>query len=122
MNNDNAILKQCLAQPVELLRLIDLASNAIVSKTIIDRPAGTITLFAFDRGQRLSEHTSPFDAVVQILEGKALITIGTASMEISAGQLIVMPAGVPHALAAVEPFKMMLIMVRGQSDARQTDR
>jgi len=112
------IIEECLGRASDLVGLVDYAKDAIVSKTILDRPAGTITLFAFDQGQRLSEHTSSYDAVVQVLEGQASITIGPRQSMVSAGQVIVMPAGVPHAVEASQRFKMLLTMIKGRSDAR----
>jgi quercetin dioxygenase-like cupin family protein len=84
----------------------------VVSRTLIDRKIGTITLFAFDDGQGLSEHTAPYDAFVQIVEGAADITIAGTDHRVSAGQMIIMPANQPHALRAVGPFKMLLVMIR----------
>jgi quercetin dioxygenase-like cupin family protein len=110
--NGSTVLESCLAKPAVLAELIDYAKDAIVSKTIIDKPVGTITLFAFDRGQKLSEHTAPYDAVVQVLDGSAALTIGGKSITVCAGQLIIMPANVPHEVAAQEKFKMLLTMIR----------
>jgi quercetin dioxygenase-like cupin family protein len=107
-----SILQACLGKGQKLAELIAYSQDAVVSKTILDKPAGTITLFAFDRGQKLSEHTAPYDAVVQILDGQALLTIGGKSVQVSAGQIIIMPANVPHAVAAEERFKMLLTMIR----------
>ncbi len=112
MNEKKSVLESCPAKPATLAELIDYADGSIVSKTLIDKPVGTITLFAFDKGQKLSEHTAPYDAVVQIIDGSADITIGGKLETICAGQLIVMPANIPHAVAAKEKFKMMLIMIR----------
>lgn len=95
-----------------LIELVEYAPDSIVSKAILDKPAGTITLFAFDQGQKLSEHTAPYDAVVQILDGKARLTIGGEDVEAVAGQIIIMPANVPHAVYADEKFKMLLTMIR----------
>ena len=106
------ILEACLGQPQDLAEFVSYGSDAVISKTLLDKPAGTLTLFAFDAGQGLSEHTSPYDAVVQVLDGKAIITINGHDIEVTAGQLMVMPANVPHALAAKEPFKMLLTMIR----------
>lgn len=92
--------------------LIDYATDSVVSKTLIDTTAGTITLFAFDKSQGLSEHTAPFDAVVQIIDGEAAITIGGNTANVTEGQMIIMPANIPHALKAVTRFKMMLTMIR----------
>ncbi len=106
------ILESCLAKPAALAELVDYADDSIVSKTVIDKSAGTITLFAFDRGQKLSEHTAPYDAVVQVLDGSAELTIGGKRITVSAGRIIIMPANVPHAVAADEKFKMLLTMIR----------
>ena len=110
--NKSSVLESCLAKPAVLAELIDYATDSIVSKTIIDKSVGTITLFAFDRGQKLSEHTAPYDAVVHVIDGSAVLTIGGASITVCAGQLIVMPANVPHEVVANEKFKMLLIMIR----------
>jgi quercetin dioxygenase-like cupin family protein len=107
-----AVLEDCLAKAATLAALIDYAGNSIVSKTIIDKPVGTITLFAFDKGQKLSEHTAPYDAVVQIIDGSANLAIDGKSKTVCAGQIIVMPANVPHAVVAKEKFKMLLTMIR----------
>ena len=96
----------------QLTSSIEYATDSIVSKTILDKPAGTITLFAFDKGQGLSEHTAPYDAVVQILDGNAAITIAGKEVAVSAGEIIVMPANVPHAVFAKEKLKMLLTMIR----------
>jgi quercetin dioxygenase-like cupin family protein len=112
IKNKSAVLETCLAKPVILADLIDYADDSIVSKTIINKSVGTITLFAFDKGQNLSEHTAPYDAVVQVLDGSAALTIGGKHIEVSAGRLIIMPANVPHAVAANEKFKMLLTMIR----------
>ena len=100
-------------QAVLLAQAIDYQKGSIVSRTLIDKKSGTVTLFAFDEGQGLSEHTAPFDALVQILDGKAELTIGGKSVQASAGQTVLMPASVAHALHAVERFKMLLVMLRG---------
>lgn len=109
---NSSVLETCLAKPAILAELIDYADDSVVSKTIIDKPVGTLTLFAFDKGQGLSEHTAPYDAVVQVLDGRALLTIGGKKIPVLAGQLIIMPANVPHSVAAEEKFKMLLIMIR----------
>lgn len=97
---------------LNIRELIDYATDSVVSKTLIDTTAGTITLFAFDKAQGLSEHTAPFDAVVQIVDGEAAITIGGNTTKVSEGQMIIMPANIPHALKAVTRFKMLLTMIR----------
>lgn len=106
------VLTECLGKGQKMLDLIEYANDSIVSKTLLDKSAGTITLFAFDQGQKLSEHTSPYDAVVQILDGKAQLTIGGELKDVSQGQIIIMPANVPHAVNAGERFKMLLTMIR----------
>ena len=90
------------------------AISSVVSKTLLKKDTGNITLFAFDQGQGLSEHTSPYDAVVYILDGQAQISIGGEAKTVQAGQMLIMPANVPHALHAEEQFKMLLVMIRGQ--------
>jgi quercetin dioxygenase-like cupin family protein len=107
-----AVLSACMAKSASLTELIDYADDSIVSKTIIDKPVGTITLFAFDRGQKLSEHTAPYDAVVQVLDGRAQLSIAGKQTTVEAGEIIIMPANVPHAVAAQERFKMLLTMIR----------
>jgi quercetin dioxygenase-like cupin family protein len=97
---------------LQLLNLAAYQSGAVVSRQITKAEAGNVTLFAFDAGQELSEHTAPFDALVHILEGKAEVRIGGTPSILRAGDAIVMPAGIPHALRAVEPFKMLLTMIR----------
>jgi quercetin dioxygenase-like cupin family protein len=92
--------------------LADYQQGAIVSRTIIDKKTGTVTFFAFDQGQGLSEHTAPFDALVHLLDGEAEITISGKTHRLSAGEMIIMPANEPHALKAQKRFKMILTMIR----------
>jgi len=92
--------------------LVAYQPEGVVSKTLIDRKIGTITLFSFDAGQGLSEHTAPYDAFVEIVEGEAEITIAGETQAVAAGELIIMPANVPHSLRAEKPFKMLLVMIR----------
>lgn len=92
---------------------IDYTAGGVISKQITKNPAGNITLFSFDQGQGLSEHTAPFDAVVQILDGEAEISIDGTPHRVSKGECIIMPAHHPHALHAVQPFKMLLTMIKG---------
>ena len=110
--NKSSVLQACVSNGQNLAELIEYATDSIVSKTILDKPAGTITLFAFDKDQKLSEHTTPYDAVVQVLDGQARLTIGGQKKQVSAGQIIIMPGNVPHAVAADEKFKMLLTMIR----------
>ncbi len=92
--------------------LVDYQAGAVVSRTVIDKPAGTLTLFAFDAGQGLSEHTAPFDALVYILDGKAEITISGKPLQLKQGEMVIMPASQPHALKAPVRFKMLLAMIK----------
>jgi len=108
----SSVLAACVGRPEDLGGLVDYAGDSIVSKTILDKPVGTITLFAFDAGQKLSEHTAPYDAVVQVIDGAGQVTIGGEAVTVSAGQIIIMPANVPHAVVAGERFKMLLTMIR----------
>jgi quercetin dioxygenase-like cupin family protein len=95
-----------------LITMVDYQTGSIVSRTVIDRPAGTLTLFAFAKGQGLSEHTAPFDALVQVLDGEAEITISGKPLLVKKGEMVIMPANAPHALMAVNRFKMMLVMIK----------
>ena len=112
LNRDSQVLDACMGKNQELASLVEYSTDSIVSKTILDKPVGTITLFAFDKGQKLSEHTAPYDAVVQVLDGTARIRIETKEVKILAGQIIILPANIPHAVSAEEKFKMLLTMIR----------
>ena len=101
-----------LGQTLTLVDLVQYQPGAVVSRTVIDKKIGTLTLFAFDAGQGLSEHTAPYDAVVQIVDGAADVTIAGDIHRVTAGQMIIMPANIPHALRAAGPFKMLLVMIR----------
>jgi quercetin dioxygenase-like cupin family protein len=99
----------------EVVRLIDLVNyqeGAVVSRTLINRATGTVTLFAFDEGQGLSEHTAAFDAVAHLLEGEAEITVSGKPLRATAGEAVLMPENQPHSLKALSRFKMLLTMVR----------
>ena len=100
------------AVPLALNDAVQVAAGAIVSRTLRKDASGTLTLFAFDEGQELSEHTAPFDAVVQVLSGRVELTIGGEPISAGAGELVLMPADVPHAVRAPEPFRMLLVMFR----------
>lgn len=100
------------AQAANLTGLIEYQEDSVVSRTLIDKKAGTVTLFAFDADQGLSEHTAPFDALVQVLDGEAQVVISGKAVLLKAGMVTVMPAGESHAVKAVTRFKMMLIMIR----------
>lgn len=102
-----------MTQPVSNMKdLVTYQEDSIVSKEIIKRPTGTVTVFAFDKNQGLSEHTAPFDALVYLLDGEAEIIISGESHHLKAGEMIIMPGGKPHALKAIKKFKMTLVMVR----------
>ncbi len=96
----------------ELKDEVSYTEKSIVSKQLIKMPAGNITLFAFDKGEGLSEHSAPFDAFVQILDGRAEVKIAGKPFILNEGQFIIMPANIPHALTAIEKFKMMLVMIK----------
>ncbi len=108
----NNVCGECLSKPANLSDLVQYVPGSVVSKTIIDKNVGTITLFAFDKDQSLSEHQAPFDAVVQVVDGTASLTIGGENIDVPAGRIIIMPANVPHAVNAREKFKMLLTMIR----------
>jgi quercetin dioxygenase-like cupin family protein len=100
------------ARAVALAGLVAYQEGAIVSREIVSQPTGTVTAFAFDAGEQLSEHTAPFDAMVIDLDGEADIVIGGKSNRVKPGEMIIMPAAVPHALKAVTRFKMLLVMIK----------
>jgi len=107
-----AVSPAIMATAVGLLDMAEYVSDAVVSKTLVDKTAGTITLFAFGEGQGLSEHTAPYDAFVQVLDGAARIRIAEKWLTVKAGQAVAMPANVPHEVQAQEPFKMLRVMIR----------
>jgi len=110
-NADNAA-KSIVAKAAKLAELVAYQDGSIVSKEIIKNEKGTVTLFAFDKGQGLSEHTAPFDALVYNFDGKAEVIIEGKTHTLEVGEIIIMPANKPHALKATERFKMLLVMVR----------
>ncbi len=99
-------------QKIKLVDLADYQEGSVVSRTIIDKKTGTVTLFAFDEGQGLSEHTAPFDALVYLLDGEAEIVISGKPLHLKGGEMVIMPANDPHALKAITRFKMILTMIR----------
>ncbi|MCC6933211.1 MAG: cupin domain-containing protein [Deltaproteobacteria bacterium] len=101
-----------VAKPTDISTLIEYQSNSIVSKEILKNGVGTVTLFAFDAGQGLSEHTAPFDALVQIVDGEAKVLIAGNPHQLKNGQMIIMPANIPHALQAQARFKMILTLLK----------
>ncbi len=100
------------ANPFKLADLIEYQAGSIVSRMLVKKDTGTVTLFAFDKGQGLSEHTAPFDALVYVIEGETEITISGKAMTLKTGDAVIMPANDPHALKAVDRFKMLLVMVK----------
>jgi quercetin dioxygenase-like cupin family protein len=96
----------------KLVKMVEYQTRSVVSRTLIDKGAGTLTLFSFDESEGLSEHTAPFDAFVYVYDGVATITISGDDYKVEKGETIIMPANKPHALRAVTPFKMMLVMIK----------
>jgi quercetin dioxygenase-like cupin family protein len=111
-NKNSTEIKFEPAQAAPVAALVDYQSGSIVSREIVKGATGRVTLFAFDEGEGLSEHTAPFNALVQIIEGEAEITIASRPHRVNAGELILMPAQQPHALKALKRFKMVLTMIR----------
>jgi quercetin dioxygenase-like cupin family protein len=114
MKNDKKQTKieKLTALTVRLIDLTEYQKDSVISRMLLNKKSGTVTLFAFDEGQSLSEHTAPFDALVQILDGEAEITISGKSLLMKKGEMVIIPANEPHALKAVKKFKMMLTMIR----------
>ncbi|MBI4620467.1 MAG: cupin domain-containing protein [Desulfobacterales bacterium] len=105
-------MEKLVAQAIRLIDLADYQEGSVVSRTIIDKKTGTVTFFAFDEGQGLSEHTAPFDALVYLLDGEAEIVISGKPLSLKEGEMVIMPANQSHALRAVRKFKMILTMIR----------
>lgn len=103
---------ELIGKAMTLSELVAYQDGSVVSKTLIDKKIGTLTMFSFGAGQGLSEHTAPFDAVVQVVDGDAEVVINGEAQTVHAGQMIIMPANIPHELKAVKPFKMLLTMIR----------
>lgn len=112
MSNESTIKSDFIGKSLGLSALIEYQLDAVVSKTLMARKTGTVTLFAFEKGQGLSEHSAPFDAMVCVLDGQAVVTIGGKDQITRNGEMIIMPANTPHALQAAERFKMLLIMIK----------
>jgi quercetin dioxygenase-like cupin family protein len=107
MNSENLV-----GTVYALDKLIEYQKGSVVSRTLIDKPSGTVTLFAFDKGQGLSEHTAPFDALVEVIDGEVEISLSGKPSRVKQGEMLIMPANKPHALKAVTSFKMMLTMIK----------
>lgn len=110
--NSNLRKDSLIGVPIKVSDLIQYQSGSIVSREIVKKPTGTVTIFAFDAGQGLSEHTAPFDALVQVIDGEGEITINGVPHIVKAGEMILMPANKPHSVKADKPFKMILTMIR----------
>ena len=106
--------KMPASKPLDLEKLVSYAEGSIVSRTLVENKAGTVTLFAFDRGHGLSEHTAPFDALVHILDGQGVFVVGGKAHCVGAGQALLMPAHVPHSAKASRRFKMLLTMLKAR--------
>lgn len=111
-NEEHTSAERLDPQVTNLSRMVDYQNDSVVSREIIKKKTGTVTLFAFDEGQGLSEHTAPFDALVYVVDGEAEVTISGKPFRLRAGEMIMMPANEPHALSAVKRFKMLLTMIR----------
>jgi quercetin dioxygenase-like cupin family protein len=109
-----APMKDLTGKPFDVAARLDYQDGAVVSREILKKSSGTVTLFAFDQGQGLSEHTAPFDALVQIVDGSAEISISGKSNRLKKGEMIIMPANEPHALKAIKKFKMILVMIKAK--------
>jgi len=101
-----------IAEAVRLIDLVNYQEGSVVSRTLVNRATGTVTLFAFDEGQGLSEHTAPFDAIAHVLEGEAEIVVSGKPLRTTAGEAVLLPANQPHSLKALGKFKMLLTMIR----------
>lgn len=112
MNSEKT--KDLISKVVVLSDLVEYQKGAVVSRTIIDKDVGTVTIFAFDKGQGLSEHSTPYDAMVYILDGEAEITISGKPNRVKNGEILIMPANEPHALTAIKSYKMILVMIRSK--------
>ena len=104
--------KPSVLTPVSLNDLVEYQQGSVVSNTLVKKEKGTVTLFAFDAGEGLSEHTAPFDALVQIVDGEADVSVGSEKHRVSSGEVLLLPADIPHAVQATKRFKMLLTMIR----------
>jgi len=105
-------MEEIKGKPISLADFVEYSDGSVVSKTLLNKKTGTLTLFAFDAGQSLSEHTSPYDATVYVLDGEASLRIGGETVKASPGEMVIMPANVPHDVQAEQRFKMLLVMIR----------
>lgn len=105
-------MEDIIARSIDMANLVDYQTGSVISRTIIKKPTGTVTLFAFDEGEGLSEHAAPFDALVYILDGEAEVTIAGRPLPAKTGEMVILPADQPHSLRATKRFKMALVMIR----------
>jgi quercetin dioxygenase-like cupin family protein len=112
MENNKEVDEKLVSTVSNINELIQYQTGSVVSRTIIKKPTGTVTIFAFDEGEGLSEHSAPFDALVQVIDGEVEVSISKKPYKVKAGELIIMPANEPHALKAISKFKMVLTMVK----------
>jgi quercetin dioxygenase-like cupin family protein len=112
MDENNIEGNSQTTQVSNMAEMVDYQSGSVVSRTLMDKISGTVTLFSFDAGEGLSEHTAPFDAMVYLLDGEAEVTISHTPMMLKTGEMVIMPAGKPHALRATRRFKMLLVMIK----------
>jgi quercetin dioxygenase-like cupin family protein len=112
MKNIDSSAESYLKEGLNMEGLVSYQDGSVVSRAVISKSAGTVTVFAFDCGESLSEHTAPFDALVLVLDGEAEITVSGVPHTVKKGEMIIMPAGKPHSLRAIEKFKMMLVMIK----------
>jgi quercetin dioxygenase-like cupin family protein len=110
--NRRGMLGEELPQPAKLADMIEYQKGSVVSRTVVDQKAGTVTLFAFDNDEGLSEHTAPYEALIYIVEGEVEVKVSARSFILEAGDMIMLPANKPHALRGIQRFKMLLVMVR----------
>lgn len=111
-NEADKSVNVAFSEPIDLAEMLSVQEGSVVSRTVIRKETGTVTVFAFDEGQGLSTHSAPYDALVYIVAGEAEVTISGGVSIVKAGEMIVMPADAPHALKALKPFKMMLVMIK----------
>ncbi len=110
--NEKISTAEIKPSPSDLIGILNYQTGAVVSRVLLKKNTGTITVFAFDKGEGLSEHTAPFDAYVQVLDGEAEVSISSTPHRVKAGEFIIMPANEPHSLKAISQFKMLLVMIR----------
>jgi len=106
--------KNYTATVIDLANVVKYAEESVVSKTIVNKKAGTCTVFSFDKGEGLSEHTASYDAIIEVLDGEAEITIEKEKFTLKTGEMIIMPANKPHSVQAISKFKMLLIMIKSE--------